>query len=257
MDAQNLTDKLKRAYHGMVDSLDHLVDKEGKSLKEALVLSKKKLSEWNELSHEEVEKISAEIQQDLISFSEGMEGVRASFRETLALDARYLEDTTLEKINKIANKTTFEIIQFNKNLKEAAEEATEELHEELHHQHQQWDSEHDMWLLDVALWQKEHQQAEVKLLAIQDAIREQAISLQEHSQTIRAHQLKDHQHETTMASVVKDKTSQIAEGQNELNQQTHEQMKHTHDIQDQLHQEIKYHHRKVMVLIDKLYEKIK
>ncbi|MEH6456536.1 MAG: hypothetical protein V7749_09455 [Cocleimonas sp.] len=257
MDTQDITDKLKRAYMSMVVTLDDLIEKEDKSLREALGIARQKLSEWNELSHEEVEKISEEIQKDLISFNEGLKGARHSFRETLALDARYLEDSTLDTLSQIANKTTLEIIQFNQNLKESAEEATEERHEQEHHQHHQWDSEHEMWLLDIAMWQKEHQQAEVKLLAIQDAIRGQAILLQEHSQTIRAHQHIDHQHETTMASVEKDQTNEIAEQNDEANQQTHEQMQLTHDNQAQLHEEIKFHHRGVMVLIDKVYTLIR
>ena len=257
MDTQDITDKLKRAYHSMVVTLDDLIEKEDKSLKEALDIAKNKLSEWNELSHDEVEKISDEIKKDLNSFNKGIKGARHSFRESLALDARFLEEATLDKLNKIANKTTFEILEFGKNLKKAAENATEEHHEQEHHQHQQWDSDHEMWLLDVTMWQKEHQQAEEKLLAIQEAIRKEAISLQEHSQTIRAHQHIDHQHETSMASVEKDQTSEVAEQKDEANEQVHEQMKHIHENQAKLHQDFKQHHRGVMVLIDKLYSQIK
>ena len=257
MDTHDISDKLQKAYHSMVVTLDELIDKEGKSLQEALDISKHKLSQFKELSHDEVEKISSEIKQDLSSFGEGVEGVRHSFREALALDARSLEESTLEKLNQIANKTTLEIIEFNQNLKQAAAEATEEFYEQEHDQHQLWDSENEMWLLDIDMWQKEHHLAEEKLIAIQDAIREQAVSLQEHAQTLRAHQHKIQQHESTMASFEKDPSNQVAEEKEEANQQEHKQMKKTHEIQAQLHQEIKFHHQKVMVLVDKLYAQIR
>jgi len=51
MDTKDITKKLQRAYHSMVEVLDDLIEKglieqEGKSLKEAVELAQLKLSDW-------------------------------------------------------------------------------------------------------------------------------------------------------------------------------------------------------------------
>lgn len=115
-----------------------------------------------------------------------------------------------------------------------------------HEEHQQWESEHAMWLVDIAMWQKEHQNSEEKLLAIQDAIRQQAIDLQEHAQTIHTHQRHDHHHETIMT-----------EAEAAASDITHQEMHLKHETEAQIHQSIKQQHKEVVVLIDKLYNILK
>lgn len=257
METKNIERKLEHAYHNMVESLEHLVMNEGKTLKEGLQIAEQKLFEWEELSNEEVTKIKGEVINDLAKMGEVAESIRKSFHEKLELDELYLKDVLLDKLSKIANQSTFDIIEFRETLKKQAEEASEQLHEDEHHDHQQMESEHALWLNEITLWQKEHQEAEEKLLAILDTVRENAVALQEHAQTIRAHQLTAHQHEATMALVEKDQTSEIAEEKNETNEQAHERMAYTHKNQARLHQKIKEHHRQAMVLIEKLYKLVK
>jgi gas vesicle protein len=65
MKAQELNEKMKNAYQNMVEVIETLVDTEGKTLKEAVEIAEEKLSDWQELSREESQKISAEVQSDL------------------------------------------------------------------------------------------------------------------------------------------------------------------------------------------------
>lgn len=257
MDTQDITSKLQRAYHSMVDILNDLVEKEGKSLKEAVGVAQQKLSGWEELTREEVEKVSAEVKQDLSSLDESLHKARQSFRDQLVLDTRYLKETSLDKLNQIADKATLELAQFREDLREKSEDVTEDKHETEHHQHQQWDSEHAMWLDDIAVWEREYKEAGEKLLVIQDGIRQHGVALQEHAQTIHAHQARDHEHETVMAAVERDQSNETAAGGDTSREEAHKQMQHVHEKHANFHQEIKQQHKETMVLIDKLYKQIK
>jgi DNA-binding MarR family transcriptional regulator len=141
MDTEEITKKLQRAYHSMVDVLDDLIEKgliekEGKSLKEAVELAQLKLSDWKELTREEVEKVSTEVKQDLSSLGKTLYEARQVIREKLALDAEYLKETSLEKLNRIADKASLELAQFREDLCEKTEENKDDEHETAHREHQ-------------------------------------------------------------------------------------------------------------------------
>lgn len=262
MDTEDITKKLQRAYHSMVDVLDDLTEKdlieqEGKSLKEAVELAQLKLSDWKELTREEVEKVSTEVKQDLSSLGETLYEARQVIREKLALDAEYLKETSLDKLNQIADKAALELAQFREDLREKVEDVTEDEYETEHHEHQQWDSEHAMWLDDIAVWEKEHQEAEEKLLVIKDRIHQQGVALQEHAQTIRAHQARDHEHETVLADAERDLSNESATDKEAASEKTHEQIRHVHENHASFHQKIKQQHKEAMVLINQLYKQIK
>lgn len=254
MKNQDTVNKLQRAYHSMVENLEHLIKEEGKTFREGVEIAEQKLSEWEELSTEEVSKIRDEVLKDLETIGEVAESIRKTTIEKLELDELYLKDVVLEKLFQVANQSTADIIEFRENLKKQAEEATEQLHEDEHHEHQQMDSEHAAWLLDIAMWQKEHLAAEEKLLAIQNRIRQHGVALQEHAQTIRAHQQEEKQHEASMSAVEKDMSNENAEEKNVANEDAHATMEHVHENQARLHEDIKKDHREAMVLIEKLYK---
>jgi len=256
MKTQDISNKLQRAYHSMVENLEHLIKEEGKTFREGVNIAEQKLSEWEELSVEEVSKIRDEVLDDLETIGEVAESIRKSTMEKLELDELYLKDIAFEKLFQVANKSTADIIEFRGNLKKQAEEATEQLHENEHHDHQQMDSEHAAWLLDITMWQKEHFKAEEKLLAIQDRIRQHGIALQEHAQTIRAHQQIEKQHEASMTAVEKDMSNENSEEKNAANEDAHATLEHVHENQRRLHGDIKKHHREAMVLIEKLYKQM-
>jgi len=262
MDTEEITKKLQRAYHSMVDVLDDLIEKgliekEGKSLKEAVELAQLKLSDWKELTREEVEKVSTEVKQDLSSLGKTLYEARQVIREKLALDAEYLKETSLEKLNRIADKASLELAQFREDLREKAEEVTEDKHEAEHHEHQQWDSEHAMRLDDIAVWDRERQEAEEKLLTVQDRIRQNGEALQEHAQTIRAHQARDHEREMALADVERDLSNENTTDREVASENTHEQVQRVHENHASFHRQIKQQHKETMVLIDKLYKQVK
>jgi len=254
MQTQDISNKLQRAYNSMVENLEYLIKEEEKTFREGVEIAEQKLSEWEELSAEEISKIRDEVLDDLETIGEVAESIRKATMEKLELDELYLKDAALEKLFQVANQSTADIIEFRENLKKHAEEATEQLHEDEHHDHKRMESEHSAWLLDIAMWQKEHFEAEEKLLAIQDRIRQHGVALQEHAQTIHAHQQEEKQHEASMSAVEKDMSNKNAEEKNAANEDAHVTMEYVHENQGYLHNDIKKHHREAMVLIEKLYK---
>jgi hypothetical protein len=252
MDTQKFTSKLQRAYHSMIDMVNVLVDVEYKSVDEAIEIAEEKLSEWEDLSSHEIEKISAEIKQDLKTLVETLSEAKQAYAEQLALDTLYLKERSLDKLAKIADKTTLELAEFKRDLKEQVQVVTDDQYEHNHHQHQQWESEHAMWLDDIAIWQKEHQQIREILYAIHEGIYEHGMTIGKHAEMIRAHQQEEYQHEAFMAATEQGKKT---DNQQDAEYQCrHKKMQDTHEEQTRLHQKIKQHHKDIMVLVKKLHQ---
>ncbi len=247
--------KLQRAYERMVDMVADLVDVEGKTLKEALEVARHKLSEWESLTREEVDKIADEVAKDVRSFSQALTEVRDAVQEKLAIDSIYVTESVLKMLSKIADRTTVELASFTEELKARARASTEEAHEQAHREHRQFESEHALWLDEIEIWQREHEQAESRLMAIQEAIRQHGEALQAHAQAIRAHQARDHEHEVDMAQYERDPDNEQVSEKDLDDDLMHHEMTQEHRKQAQWHQQLKQHHHEVMALIEKLYKK--
>jgi len=59
--------------------------------------------------------------------------------------------------------------------------------EYLHHEINEWRSEHDAWLEDIDLWQREYKLAAVMLYKMEHALPSQNIALEKHAEGIRQH----------------------------------------------------------------------
>lgn len=252
MDAKDLEKKLQRGYAEMVKNIGEFVEQEGKSLKEAVEAAEDKLSEWEELTREEVTKISSEVRNDLSHFGETWNEAKAYFQERLSLDAEYLKSSIWDQLSGIANKATLDFIEFQKDLQERVDTIVEDFHQDEHKQHKKWHSEHALWLDEVALWQKENKQAEEMLIAIQDAVRDRAVLLPQHEQAIRLHEEVDHKHEKTLAGTESDPSSEVKREENTPEDEDHVEMQELHKEQYDLHMRLKKEQREMMVLINRL-----
>jgi len=254
MDTRDFTDKLQRAYHSMVDMINISVEVEEKGIDEAFDVAKEKLSQWEELTSHEVEKISTEVKLDLVSLVETLTEAKHAYGEQLALDTLYMKERSLEKLAQIADRTTIDLAEFKRDLEQKVQVATEEQCEQDHHQHQQWDSEHAMWLDDIAMWEKEHQKMQDTLSAFQDGLHQHGKAIEKHVKAIRTHQAEEHQHEIAMAATEKDRN--ITDQNLTESQHSHGKMRKTHNKQAKLHHKIKQHHKDVMVLMVKLHKQL-
>ncbi len=256
MKTPELNEKMKRAYENMVETIETLVDKEGKTLKEAVEIAEEKLSNWQELTKEESQKIITEVKSDLKSIGETLNGAKEAYKEQFKLDAAYLTESIWEKLSKAADVGTEEFLAFTENLKETVDELRLEDHEREHKDHLRWSSDHEFWLDEIELWKKDHQRALEKLQAIEENIKKHTDLLEEHAQAIRAHEELDHQHEEVIAANELDPTSEVIEVKDEKEAKIHNQEKEEHAKHAALHDTLKKGHRKTMALINHLYEQV-
>jgi len=103
MNNQELINKMKSAYQHMVETIETLIDMEGKTLQEAVEIAEEKLSNWQELTKEEAQKISSEVKSDLQSIGETLNGAKDAYKEQFKIDAAYLTESLWEKLSKAAD----------------------------------------------------------------------------------------------------------------------------------------------------------
>jgi len=223
MTTETLKEKLQHTYQSMLETIEVLVNKEGKTIREAFDHAKEKLSEIEELSREEIQEISDTVKQDLQSFGDVLVEATDSYKEKMKFDLAYISDSLLDTFTKIADSSTAQLIEFKNKIEQEAREASMDEHTKEHREHQSWHSDHALWLDEISLWKKDHQTALDKLQQIEQAIKQHSNALDEHAQVIQFHEAEDKKHEQAMAETEKDPTSQVLEQQDEAEQTTHQQ----------------------------------
>ena len=256
MKTQKIHEKLQNAYHEMVENISSLTQNEGKTLKEAIKIAEEKLSTWQELTKEEVEKISDEVKSDLKSIGETLQGAKDAYKEQFKLDAAYLTDSLWDKLSKVADVGKEEFIAFSNDLKDRVQKVKTSEHTSEHQDHLRWYSDHKFWLDEIELWKKDHQLALDKLQAIEAEIKKHSGELDEHAQAIKAHEELDHQHEEVIAATELDPTSRVFEEDDDKDISVHEQEKKEHALHAELHDTLKKDHRKMMSLVNHLYKEV-
>ncbi len=250
--------EIEKSYHDMLKSVEKLVKKEGKTLREAIDIAEDKLFKRGGLEQEHAKQISAEVQRDLGSLGETIAEAKASFREKWELDSRYLSESAWDTLSRIADsvadKTTLAMMTLNRELQGRIADATSRLHEREHQDHRDWQSDHKMWLDDIAIWQKEYDRAEKDLVAIQSALQQRKEELDRHRQAIKTHEYIDQVHEQDIARSEKDPDNPVIQVIITGNAEGYAEMKARHREDAELHQALAQDHRKVISLITRLHK---
>jgi len=254
MDTKEASDKLQKGYHAMVDSVESLIKKEGKSLKQALEIAEDKLKEWEDLSVDEYRHISDEVRYDLHSFGEKLSEAKKSFKQRLEMDSLFMKQSAVKKLSSIAEQTGHELVEIKDTLVNKDVDLESDAIFLEHREHREWHSDHVFWLKEIEMWKKEHHDAGAKLLAIHDAIRLVGEDLQEHNQAIHAHDIIDQEHETLIAKLAKQSDNKIPVEESSEDRAAHEAMKETHENHALLHQQFKNKHLEVMKLVERLHQ---
>ena len=148
MDTKTVQDKLQKAYHSMLDHVEELVEKDKKPLKQAFLEAEEKLSEWRELSREEVENISDELKSNLSDMGDASHRLNESLKETLSLDASYLASSIWSRLSKVADQTMVELSEFSNDLrKHMTTDATTQSEQQ------------QAWFTDAMQWQGDYESA--------------------------------------------------------------------------------------------------
>ena len=174
MESKDIQEKLQKAYHSMLEHVEELIDKDKKPLKEAFAEAEEKLSEWRELSREEVDKISTELKANLQDLGESSNTLRESLRETLKFDTAYLANNLWGKLAKVADKTKIELEELSESLQQhtVADETT-------------YSDQQQHWLNDAKDWQRDFETSLDQLDEARKLLRQQMRSINTYSKPLR------------------------------------------------------------------------
>lgn len=157
----------------MLEHVEELIDKDKKPLKEAFLEAEEKLSEWRELSREEIDHISAELKSNLQDLGEASHSLRESLRETLKFDTAYLANSLWGKLAKVADKTKIELAEFSESLQKhtATNETT-------------YSDQQQYWLDDAKAWQQDYQTSLDQLDEARKLLRKQMRNITTYSNAV-------------------------------------------------------------------------
>ena len=188
METKAVQEKLQKAYRSMLEHIEELIDKDKKPLKEAFSEAEEKLSEWKELSREEIDNISTELKSNLRELGEASYSLKQSLNESLKVEAAYISsnlwDTLSSIVEKAADKTSIELSEFSESLQKnmSTDETT-------------YSDQQKHWLNDTQNWLNDYDVALKNLTEIRVKVRAQLRQAKNHSKTILNNQMKQTEHD--------------------------------------------------------------
>lgn len=173
MDTKTVQEKLQKAYDSMLNHVEELVDKDKKPLKDAFHEAEEKLSEWRELSREEVKNISDELKSNLTEVGEVSNQLNESLKETLSFDASYLAGSIWNRLSKVADQTMVELTEFGDELREhmSTDASTKSEQEQV-------------WFNDAMQWQGDYEKALKQLDEVRASVRKSIRETTQYSKAI-------------------------------------------------------------------------
>ena len=203
MDSKDVQEKLQKAYHSMLESVEELVDKDKKPLKEAFAEAEEKLSEWRELTREEVDHISEELKSNLSEMGEVTHRLNQSIKQTLSFDASYLADSIWNRLSKLADHTAVELSEFSEDLRHhmATDAST-------------YSEQQQNWFNDAMQWQGDYEIALKRLDKVRAEVRKQIRETTKYSKAIIKDKTDQEQH-----NLLSQKNQEIILAVNQLNDQ--------------------------------------
>ncbi len=160
MDTKDIPEKLQNAYKSMLEHIEELVEKDKKPLKEAFLEAEEKLGEWQELSREEIDKISDELKDNISHWGDASYHLNESLKETLAFDKAYLVSSIWNSLSKVADNTRVEFNEF-----------TEDLQRHMAMGAKSHSEQQKIWFDDGLQWKGEYEMALKQLDEVRASVR--------------------------------------------------------------------------------------
>lgn len=248
--------ELQANYQAMVDSIEKFVIEEGKTLQQAFQAAEEQLEDAKEISKEHIQEASRDLKDKLHLWGDAIKGVNEAYKDQIKLEVNYINDSIWDKLQHVANSNYAELMNFTNSLKEKAQAVRSNDHLLAHQQHNQWASDHALWLDEVEYWKKDHRQALTKLVEIEKRFNQQSRSLDEHSQDIKKHTQIDHQHEKIVANAEQDPSSEVFKATDENAIADHQTECKIHEKNAANHQALKTQHLKIMSMLNMLHNEL-
>jgi len=173
MDTKEVQEKLQKAYHSMLEHIEELVEKDKKPLKEAFEEAEEKLSEWRELSREEVSHISDELKSNLSDMGEASHRLNESLKETMSFDASYSASSIWNRLSKVADRTAIELSELGESLRShTVTDASS------------YSGQQQAWIKDATQWQGNYEKALKQLDSMRADLRKQIRQTNAYSKSV-------------------------------------------------------------------------
>ncbi|MGD8677923.1 MAG: hypothetical protein PVG16_02865 [Chromatiales bacterium] len=116
MAPDNVKERLQHAYQSFLENVEEFYDKEKEDIGEAVAHARERLHEIEDLTAEEVEEVTHHFIENMADIGEQMTELREGVRDAIKLDTMYITTGILERLIKVADKTTVDLRQLNEEM---------------------------------------------------------------------------------------------------------------------------------------------
>ena len=116
MAPDNVRERLQRAYQNFLENVEEFYDKEKEDIGEAVAHARERLHEIEDFTAEEVEEVTHHFIENMADIGEQMTELREGVRDAIQLDTMYITTGILERLIKVADKTTVDLRQLNEEM---------------------------------------------------------------------------------------------------------------------------------------------
>lgn len=116
MGSDNMKDRLQHAFRSFLDNVEEFYDKEKEDIGEAVEHARERLHEIEDLTAEEIEEVSQDFIEHMVDIGEQMGELREGMRDAIQLDTMYITTGILERLVKVADKTTVGLMELNEEM---------------------------------------------------------------------------------------------------------------------------------------------
>lgn len=254
MEIEVLNINFHLAYQILVDTVEELVIEDGKNLHQALDSAEENLIECGELSKEEVQEISTELKHDLQSLGEYLNENKESFKEEFKQHAAFVTDSIWDQLWKIMYTNAVQLLSSEKNLEQQLLEIRSGKYLINIPEHSQWNSDYELWLTEISLWEIQDAKAFTELEEITKAIKQYSSMLGEHAKVINANEVRGHANEKVMSIAKQHPNIHDIEGLDNKENAMRMKKRQEHNHHRELHNSMKKHHSEMMALVNRLYK---
>jgi hypothetical protein len=116
MAPDNVKERLQHAYQSFLDRVEEFYDKEKEDIGEAVAHARERLHEIEDLTAEEAEEVTRHFIENMTDIGEQMGELREGVRDAIQLDTMYITTGILERLIKVADKTTVGLMELNEEM---------------------------------------------------------------------------------------------------------------------------------------------
>ena len=116
MGSDNVKQRLQHAFQSFLENVEEFYDKEKEDIGEAVAHARDRLNEIEDLTAEEAEEVSRHFVEHMSDIGDQMGELREGVRDAIQLDTMYITSGILERLVKVADKTTVGLRELNEEM---------------------------------------------------------------------------------------------------------------------------------------------